>query len=148
MNNNRKNRVLKYSIRRLSIGVVSVIVGAFAIFGASTFENSKSYGVVYADDIVPEKYKNNKVSVVDQDVTLLLDGFSKYLNEINRIHEVNIMFESDGYNKIKMEKYEGNGKAYKAKIDKKYFDKKGKFKIEIKENEIYIYTLVRIKVYY
>ncbi|MFM1601945.1 YSIRK-type signal peptide-containing protein [Helcococcus ovis] len=134
MNNNRKNRVLKYSIRRLSIGVVSVIVGAFAIFGASIFESSKNYGVVYANDDIPDKYKNNKVSVDNKTVTIVLEGFTKYTHNIR---EINIMFESNGYKRIKLNKKDF--KTYSTEIDEKLLDNKNKFKIEIKEYELYIF---------
>ncbi|MFM1533675.1 YSIRK-type signal peptide-containing protein [Helcococcus ovis] len=35
MKGQNKNRILRYSIRKLSIGVVSVVVGAFTILGVS-----------------------------------------------------------------------------------------------------------------
>ncbi|MFM1515447.1 YSIRK-type signal peptide-containing protein [Helcococcus ovis] len=48
---NNQNRILRYSIRKLSIGVVSVVVGAFTILGVSNIYGAdfSGSGVAYAN---------------------------------------------------------------------------------------------------
>ncbi|MFM1542579.1 YSIRK-type signal peptide-containing protein [Helcococcus ovis] len=50
---NNRNRILRYSIRKLSIGVVSVVVGAFTILGVSNIYGAdfSNGAVAYAQDI-------------------------------------------------------------------------------------------------
>ena len=55
----KQNRVYRYSIRRLSIGVVSCVVGAFVLFSPVKFGNAELSGVVYASE-VENKDENDK----------------------------------------------------------------------------------------
>ncbi|MFM1573080.1 YSIRK-type signal peptide-containing protein [Helcococcus ovis] len=61
---NNQNRILRYSIRKLSIGVVSVVVGAFTILGVSNIYGAdfSNGAVAYAQDIWNEPDQAPKVT--------------------------------------------------------------------------------------
>ncbi|TFF64318.1 YSIRK-type signal peptide-containing protein [Helcococcus ovis] len=61
MKGQNKNRILRYSIRKLSIGVVSVVVGAFTILGVSNIYGAdfSRGGVVYAAEESKEELEQN-----------------------------------------------------------------------------------------
>ncbi|MFM1541005.1 YSIRK-type signal peptide-containing protein [Helcococcus ovis] len=62
---NNQNRILRYSIRKLSIGVVSVVVGAFTILGVSNIYGADFFGsgVAYAQDIWSGEDQDPEVSL-------------------------------------------------------------------------------------
>ena len=54
----KRNRIYRYSIRRLSIGVASCIVGTFVIFSPVNFGKIELSGVVYAQN--RDKYNKKR----------------------------------------------------------------------------------------
>ena len=67
----KRNRIYRYSIRRLSIGVASCIVGTFVIFSPVNFGKIELSGVVYAQN----RDKYNKEAEREKSK---LDKFLKY----------------------------------------------------------------------
>ncbi|WP_169311345.1 stalk domain-containing protein, partial [Peptoniphilus indolicus] len=64
----KRNRIYRYSIRRLSIGVVSCVVGAFVLFAPVNFGKAELSGVVYATSVDGKVLLKNLESKLEQEI--------------------------------------------------------------------------------
>ncbi|WNZ00808.1 YSIRK-type signal peptide-containing protein [Helcococcus ovis] len=110
MKGQNKNRIIRYSIRKLSIGVVSVVVGAFTILGVSNIYGAdfSRGGVVYAaeenseDGLTREelnKIKENIKSKIDKiddaRFSSVIDGIYSRINSAKNLDDlIDVVFDS------------------------------------------------------
>ncbi|MFM1515433.1 YSIRK-type signal peptide-containing protein [Helcococcus ovis] len=97
MKGQNKNRILRYSIRKLSIGVVSVVVGAFTILGISSNSHDADFsrgGVVYAAE------ENSEDGLTREELNKIKENIIKNINELGsgEVSKLKYGWLSDIYN--------------------------------------------------
>ncbi|TFF65287.1 YSIRK-type signal peptide-containing protein, partial [Helcococcus ovis] len=95
MKGQNNNRILRYSIRKLSIGVVSVVVGAFTILGVSNI-----YGADFSGSGVAYAQNNDIWSGEDQDPKVSLAKM-KAIQEVRKLKELSKEEQNNYIGKIR-----------------------------------------------
>ena len=133
----KRNRIYRYSIRRLSIGVVSCVVGAFVLFSPVNFGKTELSGVVYASEV--EKYSDITVEVPQHDSMSEPDGKYKvilasrsFTQENHDLKDVKLVI-GDNKKEITLKPVKSNPFIREGKIDATDLGKK--FKVAIYDSK-------------
>ncbi|MFM1540618.1 YSIRK-type signal peptide-containing protein [Helcococcus ovis] len=88
MKGQNKNRILRYSIRKLSIGVVSVVVGAFTILGVSNIYGAdfSRGGVVYAAEESKED-ELHKYGLTDEEFNKVKENIINNIYDLDKLRD-------------------------------------------------------------